>query len=123
MDYFYKFYLVLVLISFCKSISLDCESSNNSSCSIASKSIDFTGQYTSFCRTNINEGKECKTFELVLFAETAGFIQTETFELKLPKIPYALMECNIPASGEIFSNVTCILDVKQYYINELLFIR
>ena len=118
MDYFYKFYLVLVLISFCKSISLDCESSDNSSCSIASKSIDFTGQYTSFCRTNINEGKECKTFELVLFAETTGFTQEENFALELPKIPYALMECNIPASGELVSNVTCILDAKQYYINE-----
>ena len=68
-------YLALDFIPFCISISLDSESTKNNLYSIATKYIDFTGQYNDFCLTTINEGEELKTFELVLYAKIIGFTQ------------------------------------------------
>ena len=119
MKYCYLLYLVLCFVSFCISISPGSESASNNLHSVATKYIDFTGQYNNFCLTNLRDGEELKTFELVLYAEISGFTQSETFILNLSETPYAYMTCTIPSSPIVVSNVTCTLDAKQYYIYTL----
>ena len=109
-------YLILNLLSFCISISPSSEVSKENSAPIAAKYIYFTGQYMTYCKTNIHEGKKSKAFELVLYAEISGFTHEENFILNLPS---AYMTCTIPDSKMVESNVTCILNTNQFYIDTI----
>ena len=115
MRYWNTLYLIFGLISLCISISIDSESSKTNSFSMSTKYINFTGQYMVFCKTNIYAGEKYKFFELVLYAKIDGFIQEETFILNLQSNPYAYMTCTIPVSTMMDTNVTCIIDTKQFY--------
>ena len=119
MKYYYLLYLVLCFVSFCISISPGNESASNNLYSVATKYIEFTGQYNNFCLTNFKDDEELKTFELVLYAKISGFTESETFILNLLETPYAYMTCTVLSSTEVDSNITCILNAKQYYIYTL----